>query len=113
VAPQGKVCDSNPNVCDFVCTSDCGGACKGYSTCNTQSCSCVCQQNVTCPPGFIFVNQGGGMCGCACDAGALTCPGNMQKDTTSCTCVCKSDCGGCMQGTQCNPSTCLCSTGIG
>jgi hypothetical protein len=97
-------CD--PVSCTWKCTFDCGGACTQYQMCNTDTCGCVCQQNVTCAPGFRFSNS---MCDCICDTEALSC--NQQRytiDPVACTCVCKPDCGGCSASSPCNTSLCRC-----
>jgi hypothetical protein len=112
-APPGKICNTNPQVCAFICTADCGGACSAYQQCDQATCTCQCLQSATCAPGFTFVNSGG-VCGCQCDTAALNCGPNAAADPNSCACVCKPDCGGnCTNGTVCNPSTCACSGGIG
>ncbi len=110
-APLGRVCDPNPLVCDFVCTSDCGGSCTAFQTCNAAACACECRQSFTCPAGSRFESTGG-VCGCVCDATQLGCGATYQVDTDSCACVCRPDCGGCGAGTSCNTSTCQCSSGI-
>jgi Bacterial TSP3 repeat len=109
--PAGFICDTNRQVCDFVCTADCGGTCSTYQQCNTATCGCDCRQTATCPPGFVFQN-GAGFCGCACDVPALACGPTYDPNSASCTCVCKPDCGGCPSGQQCNPSTCSCGGGV-
>lgn len=110
--PAGKVCDTNKLVCDFVCTSDCGGTCSSFQTCNSTTCGCECKQNATCAPGFRFENSGS-VCGCVCDTAALNCGATYQADANSCTCQCAPDCGGtCASGTSCNVSTCQCTGGI-
>ncbi len=109
--PAGKVCDTNKLVCDFVCTSDCGGTCSSFQTCNSTTCGCECKQNATCAPGFRFESSGS-VCGCVCDAAALNCGATYQADANTCTCACKADCGGCAEGTSCNVSTCQCTGGI-
>jgi hypothetical protein len=111
VAPPGKVCNANKQVCDFVCTPDCGGTCGGYRTCNTVSCACECLPNATCAPGYTFKNSGGA-CGCFCDTQALSCGASYQADANSCACLCKPQCGGCSAGLTCNMSTCSCSGGL-
>ncbi len=110
--PVGFLCDTNPNVCDFVCTADCGGTCSSYQQCNTTSCGCDCRQTASCPPGFVFNDGTTGTCGCACDVPALNCGSTYDADPATCTCVCKADCGGCPTGLTCNPSTCSCGAGI-
>lgn len=109
--PAGKVCDTNKLVCDFVCTSDCGGTCSAYQTCNTATCGCECRQSATCPTGYRF-ESAGAVCGCVCDTAALNCGSTHQADAASCSCACKADCGGCAAGTTCNVSTCMCTGGI-
>ncbi|MBL8916543.1 MAG: VWA domain-containing protein [Archangium sp.] len=109
--PPGTVCDTNPLVCDFVCTSDCGGTCSAFQNCNVGSCSCSCRQTASCPAGYQFQNTGG-MCGCYCDTAALNCGPTYNADPASCSCVCKSDCGGCEANKTCNQSTCSCTGGI-
>lgn len=109
--PPGRVCDTNKLVCDFVCTSDCGGTCNAYQTCNTGTCGCECRQNATCPAGYRFENAGS-VCGCVCDTAALNCGSTHDADPNTCSCACKADCGGCATGTTCNRSTCMCTGGI-
>ncbi|MBL8924057.1 MAG: VWA domain-containing protein [Myxococcaceae bacterium] len=109
--PPGTICNTNPQVCDFVCTADCGGTCSSFQQCNTTTCQCDCRQMFTCPAGYRF-QSGGGVCGCVCDTAALNCGAAYQAEPSSCACVCKSDCGGCSQGQTCNRSTCSCSGGI-
>ncbi len=109
-APKpGMICDTNRLVCDWVCTSDCGGACSGYQTCNTQTCDCECKQSASCPIGYFFSNA---ECKCKCSVPALNCSSSQQADAASCSCVCKPDCGGCPTGKTCNVSKCKCE-GIG
>jgi hypothetical protein len=110
-APPGKVCNPNRLVCDFVCTSDCGGTCNGFQQCNTSACACECVQTASCAVGYKFQN-GGGVCGCVCDAASLNCGNTYQPDLNSCSCVCQPNCGGCPAGQNCNPSTCSCTGGI-
>jgi hypothetical protein len=109
--PPGTICNTNPQVCNFVCTVDCGGTCSAFQQCNTTSCGCECRQMFTCPAGFRFAN-GNGQCGCVCDTAALNCGPTYQADPLTCACACKSDCGGCSEGTTCNRSVCTCSGGI-
>ncbi|MBX5482859.1 MAG: VWA domain-containing protein [Myxococcaceae bacterium] len=109
--PPGMVCNPNKQVCDFVCTPDCGGTCSGYQTCDQGTCSCVCVQNATCAPGFTFVNDGT-RCGCFCDTAALGCGPTYEADADACACVCKPDCGGCEENKTCNPTSCVCTGGI-
>ena len=109
--PPGKVCDTNKLVCDFVCTSDCGGTCSSYQTCNSTTCGCECKTNATCPTGYRFDNSGS-TCGCVCDTAALNCGSTYDANPLTCSCACKADCGGCAEGTTCNQSTCQCTTGI-
>ncbi|MDP3502055.1 MAG: adventurous gliding motility lipoprotein CglD [Myxococcales bacterium] len=109
--PPGTICNTNPQVCDFVCTADCGGTCSSFQQCNTTSCSCDCRQMFTCPAGFRFANSGG-QCGCVCDTAALNCGPSYDADPATCACTCKSDCGGCSGGQTCNRSVCSCGGGI-
>jgi hypothetical protein len=109
--PPGKVCDSNRQVCDYVCTPDCGGTCSGYQACNQATCGCQCVASASCAPGYIFTNNGT-QCGCFCNAAALSCGPTYQVDTNACACVCKPNCGGCATGQECNESTCLCQGGV-
>jgi len=104
-APPGKICNTNKQVCDFVCTPDCGGTCKGYYSCDVTSCSCTCAQSASCPAGYVFSTVA---CGCVCDTGALSCGSTYQADATSCSCVCKPNCGGCPSGKVCVISKCAC-----
>jgi hypothetical protein len=109
-APKpGMVCNTNRLVCDWVCTPDCGGACTGYQTCNTQTCDCECKQSASCPAGYFFSNA---ECKCKCSVPALNCNAMQDADEASCSCVCKPDCGGCPTGKKCNVSSCKCE-GIG
>jgi hypothetical protein len=104
----GMVCNSNIEVCDFICTPDCGGACGQNETCNTDTCGCSCEQTSTCPAGQKFVDDGD-TCGCVCDAEALNCGPTHQADLNACACVCQDNCGGaCAAGTVCNMNTCGC-----
>lgn len=105
----GMVCNTNRLVCDYVCTSDCGGACSGYQTCDTSTCDCVCKPSAPCPAGYFFSQQD---CACKCSVPALQCDAKHDADEASCSCVCKPDCGGCAGGKKCNVSTCTCE-GIG
>ncbi len=109
--PPGTICNTNPQVCDFVCTADCGGTCSSFQQCNTTSCSCDCRQMFTCPAGFRFANSNG-QCGCVCDTAALNCGQAYQADPATCSCTCKSDCGGCGPNQTCNRSVCSCGGGI-
>jgi hypothetical protein len=110
-APPGKVCNTNPQVCDFVCTADCAGTCSTFQQCNSNSCACECRQTFTCPSGFVFANTNG-QCGCVCDTASLNCGPSYQPDPLTCACACRSDCGGCPSGRVCNRSVCSCSAGI-
>jgi hypothetical protein len=105
VAPPGKVCNTNKQVCDFVCTPDCGGTCKGYYTCDVPSCSCKCVTSATCAPGYVFSPI---TCSCVCDTTKLSCGSTYQADTASCSCLCKPACGGCPSGKKCVISKCAC-----
>ena len=109
--PVGTVCNTNPQVCNFVCTADCGGTCSAFQQCNTTTCGCECRQMFTCPAGFRFENSNG-QCGCVCDTAALNCGPTYQADPLTCACTCRNDCGGCAEGTTCNRSVCTCSGGI-
>jgi hypothetical protein len=108
--PPGMVCNSNKQVCDFVCTPDCGGTCSGYQTCNQSTCACQCAQNATCAPGYTFINNGA-QCGCFCNTAALNCGATYQADANACACVCRPNCGGCPIDRLCNMSTCTCDPG--
>lgn len=108
-APPNEVCNRNEEVCDFVCTPDCGGSCTGAQTCDVASCSCTCEANATCADGYTFVDDGT-TCGCACDVGALDCGPGYQADPDACACVCAPDCGGCTGGLVCNAQTCACQS---
>lgn len=109
--PPGTICNTNPQVCDFVCTADCGGTCSSFQQCNTTSCSCDCRQMFTCPAGFRFANSNG-QCGCVCDTAALNCGQAYVADPSTCSCTCKADCGGCGPNQTCNRSVCSCGGGI-
>ncbi|MCP3135777.1 adventurous gliding motility lipoprotein CglD [Pyxidicoccus xibeiensis] len=106
----GQVCNTDPAVCAFACTADCGGACGTFESCDTNACACTCVENATCAPGYTFSS---GVCGCACDTATLNCGSRYQPDPGACACVCKPDCGGCGRNEECNPSTCLCEGIIG
>lgn len=109
--PPGTICNTSPQVCDFVCTADCGGTCSSFQQCNTTSCTCDCRQTFSCPTGYRFAS-GNGQCGCVCDTAALNCGAAYTADPMSCSCTCKSDCGGCPELQTCNRSVCSCSGGI-
>jgi hypothetical protein len=104
-APPGKICNTNPAVCDFVCTPDCGGTCKGYYTCDVKACKCQCVTTATCPTGYTFSQV---QCGCLCDTAQLNCGPTYQANATTCSCVCKPNCGGCPAGKTCVMSKCAC-----
>ncbi|MGI5863311.1 MAG: adventurous gliding motility lipoprotein CglD [Myxococcales bacterium] len=96
-----------PASCHWVCSPDCNG-CGANEICDTSSCACACNQNMTCGPGFRFDTEA---CACVCDTYGLGCQGNYEVDEEVCGCVCKPDCGGCGPGTTCNPSRCVCAGG--
>jgi hypothetical protein len=97
-------CD--PISCTWICGFDCNGACTQYQTCNTTSCACECQQNVTCPTGFRFNTD---RCECTCFTEDLGCDQQrFDLDPVACTCTCKPDCGGCSESSPCNRALCRC-----
>jgi hypothetical protein len=101
-------------ACETVCEPDCGGLCNGYETCDTGSCGCVCEENVTCAPGFAFDPNS---CTCACDS-QQDCGPTRELDPDTCACTCREDdngvanCGGCDNDPSmiCVPTTCTCTT---
>ncbi|MCE9672279.1 adventurous gliding motility lipoprotein CglD [Myxococcus stipitatus] len=106
----GQVCNTDPDVCAFGCTADCGGTCGTYETCNSSTCACTCVQSASCAAGYKFDPS---VCACTCDTAGLNCGGTHQADANSCSCVCKPNCGGCPSNSACNPSSCACEGDIG
>ncbi len=106
-APQpGPAWTCDVVSCTWQCPADCGGTCSGYEVCDTTSCGCVCDQNISCRPGYQFDPVA---CGCSCDPIQLDCGGNYVPDLDTCACVCPPDCGGnCQVGETCNMSSCAC-----
>lgn len=81
------------------------GTCPGVSRCDLSACACVCDQALTCGPGFRWNQEA---CDCQCSPADLGCPSTHQVDLDLCACVCKPDCGGCLEG-MCQPSLCECA----
>ncbi|MBU0517298.1 MAG: VWA domain-containing protein, partial [Proteobacteria bacterium] len=79
--------------------------CPGISRCDLEACACICEQTVSCNPGFSW-NQTA--CDCLCDTGALSCGPTRTPEDSLCACVCLPDCGGCGANFNCQPSYCEC-----
>lgn len=106
----GKPYYCDAKTCEWTCSADCGG-CPTNNTCDTTTCTCSCEQTITCNPGYVFDQEA---CGCECDVAALEAnvPTGYQIDEEICGYTCAPDCGGCPTGFSCNTSLCICSGGF-
>jgi hypothetical protein len=105
--PPGKICNTNKQVCDYICTHDCNGICGSLQICDPASCTCKCSPNATCAPGYLLSPVS---CSCVCDTAALGCGPTYEADPVSCSCRCKPDCGGCGKNEKCVISKCACES---
>ncbi|MBN2361987.1 MAG: hypothetical protein JXR83_21225 [Deltaproteobacteria bacterium] len=79
--------------------------CPGIARCDIETCVCICEQTITCAPGYAWDQVA---CDCVCDVAALNCSETREADPVLCACVCKPDCGGCPGDYVCQPSICEC-----
>jgi hypothetical protein len=98
---------SPPQQQEDSCACQCGGNFLCVDT-GAEFCGCQCEQSLTCSAGFVF---DAAACACVCDANQA-CPATYVLDVESCSCACRDECGGCAEGTICQPSLCECR-GIG
>ncbi len=106
----GKPYFCDPKTCEWTCATDCGG-CPTNNTCDTTTCTCSCEQTITCNPGYVFDEEA---CGCVCDVASLAAnvPTGYLVDEALCGYTCAPDCGGCQAGFTCNTSLCGCVGGF-